>query len=170
MVGRCNFLGCDRPDAAKEASRWMANPCRVGYEKVVCIGQHPTGRYRRLVQLFPFGQDDGGTMADSDSDWAGCLRARMSTSGGVWCIGGCMIKHWPRAQTAIALSSAEAELNIATRALSEAKVSLCLVGGLGEDVHIRAHVYAQATIRLRHRAGLVKARHVETTGLWIQKA
>lgn len=37
-------------------------------------------------------------------------------------VGSCMIKRWPSTQKAIALSSAEAELDAATRGFSKAKV------------------------------------------------
>lgn len=49
---------CDRRDIqylATEAPRWMASPCRDDYEKVFRI---ETGGCRRLVQVFPFGEDD----------------------------------------------------------------------------------------------------------------
>lgn len=121
MVARCNFLGCDRPDiqyAAKEASRWMSAPCHGDREKIVRIGKDLNGDFRMIVQAFPFGRDDGAVKVYSGLDWAGCLRIRKSTSGGMLCIGGCMIKHWSSTQEAIALSSAEAELYTATRALS----------------------------------------------------
>ena len=173
MVARCNFLGCDRPDiqfAAKEASRWMSKPCREDQDKVTRIGKYLNGGLRRMEQVFPFGRDDSVICAYSDSDWAGCLRTRKSTSGGILCIGGCMIKHWSSTQKAIALSSAEAELYAATRALSEAKGLKSLGMDFGESLSIRAYVDAQATIGLSHRAGLGKARHIETAELWIQDA
>lgn len=51
-----------------------------------------------MEQVFPFGNDDGMICAYSDSDWAGCTRARKSTSGGFLCIGVAWsrIAHQPR--------------------------------------------------------------------------
>lgn len=88
----------------------------------------------------------------SDSDSAGCLRTTKSTGGGVMCLGSCMMKHWSSTQKGIALSSVEAALYSATRALSEAKGLQCLAMDFGEDLRIRAHVDDQATIGLNHRA------------------
>eukprot|EP00969_Alexandrium_andersonii_P021596 945476-Alexandrium_andersonii.AAC.1 len=45
-----------------------------------------------------------------DTDFAGRLRARRSTCGGVCVRGAHAIKHWSTTQTTIALSSGEAEL------------------------------------------------------------
>lgn len=59
--------------------------------------------------------------AYSDNGLAICRRIHESTSGGMLCIGGCMIKHRSSTQTTIALSSAEGELYAAMRALREAK-------------------------------------------------
>ena len=47
----------------------------------------------------------------TDSDWAGCVRTRKSTSGGAMLHGDHLISHWARTQATIALSSGEAELN-----------------------------------------------------------
>lgn len=72
------------------------------------------------------------------------------------CIGYCMVKHWSSTQKASALSSAEAELYAATRALTEA------------NPRVKALVDAQTTIGLSRRSGLGKARHAATAELWIQ--
>ncbi len=47
--------------------------------------------------------------AYSDSDWAGCLRTRRSTSGGVMTLDHSTVGHWSRTQAVVALSSGEAE-------------------------------------------------------------
>lgn len=88
MVARCNFSGCDNPDvqcAAKEASRWMAQPCEGDSERITRIGKYLNGGARPMAQAFAFGADDGVVCAYSDSDWAGCVRTRKSRSGGVLC-------------------------------------------------------------------------------------
>ena len=45
----------------------------------------------------------------TDSDWAGCKETRKSTSGGVVCLGGDVVKSWSKSQGSISLSSGEAE-------------------------------------------------------------
>lgn len=68
--------------AAKEASRWMSSPCCVGQEKILRIGKCPKGVSRTVVQAVPFGRGDGVIDTYSDSDRAGSLSTRGSTSGG----------------------------------------------------------------------------------------
>ena len=61
--------------------------------------------------------EDGDTLeVFGDSDWAGGLRTRRSTSGGVASIANGAIKSWSGAQATIALSSTEAEYYSAVRA------------------------------------------------------
>ena len=45
----------------------------------------------------------------SDTDWAGCIRTRKSTSGGCVMLGSHLIKAWSSTQSSIFLSSGEAE-------------------------------------------------------------
>jgi hypothetical protein len=45
----------------------------------------------------------------SDTDFAGCVKSRKSTSGGLIVHGGHVIKSWSTNQAVIALSSGEAE-------------------------------------------------------------
>lgn len=66
------------------------------------------------------------------------------------------------------MSSPEAELYAATRALSDAKGLKSSSMDVGEDPRIRANLDVQATAGLRHRAGLGKARDKETAELRIQ--
>jgi len=55
----------------------------------------------------------------SDSDWAGCVDTRRSTSGFVWIMGGGAICWRSRLQMIIALSSTEAKYVGTTPAVQE---------------------------------------------------
>lgn len=160
MEARCNFVGSDRLDlqfVAKEVLRCVG--CR---EIVVQIAKYLTGEYHRIVQMSPSGGDDGVTHAFRDSDWAGCLETRKSTSGGALFVGQCTTAHWPVTRKAMALSSAEAEVYASTRATCEAEGLKSLDQDVGEDLRIVAWVDGQATIGLSFSSGLGKARHKET--------
>ena len=58
--------------------------------------------------------------AYADSDYAGCIKTRKSTSGGAIMIGNHCIKSWSSTQSVIALSSGEAELYSLVKATSQA--------------------------------------------------
>ena len=74
--GRAIYLSADRPDiqyCAKEINRWMSAPTDLSLTAL-----------KRLCRL-PFQQ---ATHVDvySDTDWAGCVNTRKSTSGGPWAL------------------------------------------------------------------------------------
>ena len=55
----------------------------------------------------------------ADTDFAGCLKTRRSTSGGCALRGAHLLKHWSTTQKTITLSSGEAELCGLVKAASE---------------------------------------------------
>ena len=56
----------------------------------------------------------------TDADWAGSPSDRKSTSGGIFNIGSKMVSWYNRKQILIALSSAEVEYMVASKATCEA--------------------------------------------------
>ena len=79
----------------------------------------PAGRttgYSRGVAMKPI---EGPIEGFSDSDWAGCVDTRRSTSGFVWIMNGGAVCWRSRLQTIVALSSTEAEYVGATPAVQE---------------------------------------------------
>lgn len=65
-------------------------------------------------------EQDNNLAGFTDSDWAGSIDDRKSTSGYVFCIGSKIISWSSKKQKTIALSSAEAEYIAATDAACEA--------------------------------------------------
>lgn len=55
----------------------MSALCQGDWEEVARIGMYLNRGSRMIIQLLPFGRDDGVIRASSDSDQAGCLRTRM---------------------------------------------------------------------------------------------
>ena len=115
-AARCNFWGLDRPDvqyAAKEISRNMANPRQGDVAALKRLGrylkQHPRAVFKYKFQELP-----SSIRVFCDSNYAGCLRTRKSTQGGVIMHGLHCLKTWSSTQGIIALSSAEAEYYWAT--------------------------------------------------------
>ena len=83
VAARCNYLAADRPDiqfSAKETCRWMAKPSKQGLAALKRFGRYLEG-HQRLVLHYP--QYAEVVDVYSDTDWAGCLRTRRSTSGGL---------------------------------------------------------------------------------------
>jgi len=81
-AARANYLSADRPDLqfpAKEVCRFMAGPTDISLMALKRLGRYLNDR-RRLVFAYPF-QKASAIQVYSDTDWAGCVRTRKSTSG-----------------------------------------------------------------------------------------
>ena len=92
-----------------------------------------------------------------DTDVAGCKESRRSTSGGACLLGRSNIKHWAKTQSAIALSSGEAELHDIAAGITQ--------GLMG----IRIHTDATAALGICRRRRLGKIRHLDVTHLLCQE-
>ena len=84
----------------------------------------------RLLFRYPL-QEATHIEAYSDTDHAGCVRTRKSTSGGCIMIGAHVIKCWSSTQASIALSSGEAEFYGVVRAVGIALGQKSLMVDLG---------------------------------------
>ncbi len=170
VAARGNYLAADRPElqfSCKEICRWMAKPTEHGVTALKRLGRFLEG-HRRLIFKYPF-QEAAKIDTYSDTDWAGCLRTRKSTSGGGLMIGGHLIKSWSSTQGPVSLSSGEAEFYGVVRASGVSLGYQALLEDLGVKLPIRVWTDSTATMGICGRQGLGKLRHVDTRSLWIQQ-
>ena len=123
LAARAKYLSLDRVDiqyATKEICRDMAAPKASSMSKMKRLAQYVLGSPRRTIMLQPCYEEFPEMLVYSDSNWAGCLRTRKSTSGGVLTFQGGILKTWSSTQASIAQSSGEAEYYALVRAASEA--------------------------------------------------
>ena len=122
-----------------------------------------------MVQKFPYQTSVPCVTVWADTDHAGCVRTRKSTSGGVILLGRSTIHTYSKGQAVIALSSGEAEYYGLVSGVSQAMgmVSMALDWG----IRLRAHVWMDATagIAIGSRRGLGKVKHIDTVFLWVQE-
>ena len=100
LAVRANFLCMDRPDiafAATECCRRMSAPRSEDVRALERVASYLRGR-PRLVYRFPWQQGEQPAHAYVDTDFAGCLITRRSTSGGLCLLGKHLIKHWSATQ------------------------------------------------------------------------
>ena len=101
MVARANYLAQDRPDiqfATKELCREMSKPRERSWNSLKRLGRYLQAN-PRYVQEFKRQGKQTHITAWVDTDYAGCLRTRKSTSGGLINIGSHLVKSWSATQT-----------------------------------------------------------------------
>jgi len=145
-AARCNFLSLDRPDIqfpAKEVSRGMANPTPADFIKLKRLARY-IKQYPRVVYKYKFQEAFKHINIYTDTDWAGCVKTRKSTQGGIAMLGSHCVKSWSSTQAFIALSSGEAEFYGVVKGASVGLGMKSLLADMGVDVHVNVHTDATA--------------------------
>ena len=171
LAARANYLALDRPDiafASNELCRCFAHPTRSAVDllKRLC-------RYLllcpRLVWTFDHQKDTNALVCAVDTDFAGRLVTRRSTSGGVARRGAHLIKHWADTQPTVSLSSAEAELGGICGGASTGLGLVSIARDLGLNWTLHLETDASAAVGICRRRGLGKTMHLATSDLWVQE-
>ena len=105
----------------------------------------------------------------TDTDFAGCLATRKSTSGGCVMRGKHLLKHWSSTQKAVTLSSAEAELGGIVKGAGEGLGLQSLAVDLGLSLSFELHADSSAAIGICRRSGIGRVRHLAVGQLWVQE-
>lgn len=174
-IARVNFMSQDRPDlscAARVLSKHMAAPTEGTKSALQHVVKYLKG-HRRCVNRFFADIPEESYRLDvfSDSDWATHKDTRKSCSGGVVLLAGVPITFWSKAQSNVALSSGEAELNSSVKAISETVGTMNLWEELFRH-HLKAklHVDSSACKGMLLRSGTGRVKHLSTKQLWVQGA
>jgi hypothetical protein len=122
----------------------------------------------RVVYEYPW-QHRPALAAYTDSDFAGCVASRLSTSGGAAVLGKHLLKHWASTQKKITLSSGEAELGALVRGCSEVLGLQSVARDLGVELKPEVHADSSAAIGICNRSGIGKVRHLAVAQLWVQE-
>ena len=170
-AARANYLAADRLDAqfaCKEVCRWMSSPSERAWQALKRICRFLQG-LPRVVYTYPQQTVDDVDVY-TDTDWAGCVKTRKSTSGGCLMLGSHAIKHWSSTQSSVALSSGEAEFAGVIRGAGQGLGYQALLRDFGVSTSLRVWTDSSAAIGICNRQGLGKLRHLDTHTLWIQQA
>ena len=170
LAERINYLSMDRAVVAvvaKELCRDFSSPTNESVEALRHAARH-LHHHPRLVYYYNYENSTDVFDCYVDTDFAGCLRSRRSTSGGVLMYGSHQLKHYATTQQTVALPSGEAEL---FGIVKGATVSLGLQSCaryLGFELLVHLHSDASAAIGICRRRGLGKIRHLSVADLWVQ--
>jgi hypothetical protein len=169
FAARANYLAMDRPDlsqATKELCRRMSAPRAADLVALLRVARYLVGA-PRVVYEYPW-QRSTVLRAFSDSDFAGCVATRLSTSGGAALHGAHLLKHWASTQKKITLSSGEAELGAVVKGFSEVLGLQSVARDLGVELTTEVHADSSAAIGICGRSGIGKVRHLAVAQLWVQ--
>ena len=115
-VGKLQWMTCTRPDicyATKGLARALQQPTSADQQKLKHLLRHVRGttHYKQVIKpTVKLTEATHNLNVYVDSDWAGCVDTRKSTTGFSITFLGATISFGSRTQATIALSSAEAEL------------------------------------------------------------
>ena len=118
--------------------------------------------------ISPFQKNIDHLVSQVDTDFAGCLSTRRSTSGGVALRGQHLLKHWSITQSTATLSSAESELSGICKGASISIGLTSIARDLGLNWQLTIETDATAAIGITRRRGLGKIRHLAVADLWVQ--
>ncbi|KAG6493852.1 hypothetical protein ZIOFF_048855 [Zingiber officinale] len=121
LVGSLIYLTNTRPDIVQPVSvlsRFMSKPSKVHYAAAKRVLRFLQGTMKHGLRYVKESNND--LVGFTDSDWAGSLEDRRSTSAYLFCFGSKVISWSSRKQNTVALSSPEAEYSAATSAACEA--------------------------------------------------
>ena len=90
----------------------------------------------------------------TDTDWAGCLKTRKSTSGGCMLLGSHLLKSWSSTQQTVALSSGEAEYYGVVKGASIGLGMLAMMKDVGVHATLKVRTDSAAAQGIGGRQGL----------------
>ena len=171
LVMRIAFLSQDRPDlseATKCLARRMAGPNESDFKDLKRLGRYLRGTTRMVQKFYPQKFCQEVTMY-VDSDFAGCLMTRRSTSGLVCLFGRHVVKHSSTLQSTISLSSGESEFYAIVKGVATGYSIQELLRGWNVETKLKVKTDSSAALGTCNRIGLGKSRHVQTRFLWVQE-
>ena len=121
LVGSLRYLTCTRPDilyATGLVSRYMENPTTTHFKAAKRILRYLKGTIN--YGLFYSTTNDYRLVGYSDSDWAGDVDDRKSTTGSVFFMGETAFTWLSKKQAIVTLSTCEAEYVAATSCVCDA--------------------------------------------------
>ncbi len=151
----------------------MSKPRNKDKQALTRLGKYLKGK-ERWKQLFQY-QESTSKNSNKyvnvwvDTDYAGCLETRKSTSGGVIMINQHAVKTWSVTQDIIALSSGEAEYYGMVRGAAQGLGALTLLKDMGVSMKLKIKTDASVAKSIASRRGIGRVRHIEVNQLWLQE-
>ena len=172
MVMRMAYMSVDRPDlchVVRSLASSMKNPKMVDWLRLKKAVRYLI-KQPYLKRIFKLqNKKDLRVEAWSDSDWAGDLKTRRSTTGSVVKVGTHTVLVKGASQKVVALSSSESEFYAMCRTstLAEFVRGILLFWEMPQTV-VRLRVDSSSAKAMSERHGVGASRHIQARYLWLQ--
>ncbi len=171
LTMRAAYLSLDRADIAetvKSLARHMQGPTSYSWGRLKRLGRYLSGKMRVVQEFHPQRMFDT-IRVFCDSDHAGDLATRKSTTGLVCRLGFHTVKHSSNLQSTVSLSSGESEFYALVKAGAMGLGVKAMLEEWNIPVKLRLLSDSSAARGIASRKGLGKTRHIQTRFLWIQE-
>lgn len=168
---RAAYLGQDRPDIAetvKSLAQGMSKPNEENYADLKRLARYLAST-PQAGWMFEEQKDLNKITATVDSDFAGDLASRKSTTGLILRSGRHVVKTSSNLQSTVSLSSGESEYYGMVKAAAAALGLQALMKDWGLEAQIVIESDSSAARSFASRRGLGRLRHVQTRYLWLQE-
>ena len=169
---RAAYLSQDRVDITETVKclrRAMARPREGHMVQLKRLARYLKGRPKAVIRYEAQDPRQAMIKCHTDSDWAGDVLTRRSTSGMVVRRGQHLIRHSSTLQTSIGLSSAEAEYYALTKGAAYSLGIQSLFRDWNLELPIELYCDSSSARAFAKRRGLGKNRHIDTRYLWLQE-
>ena len=133
------------------------------------LGRYLLGRKRVETRFHRQRRSKSHLRTYTDSDWAGDVGNRKSTTGLIVLRGNHLLRHTSSLQATVALSSAEAEFYAMTQGAAYTLGTQSYFRDWQVELTIACYSDASSGLSFASRRGLGRMRHVETRFLWLQE-
>ena len=171
ILMRLAYAAQDRPDlvdALKPLTRKMSSPTEADYTRLKRVGRYLLGN-RRAWLVFKSERMPPFVYVEADSDFAGDLVTRKSTTGVCVMLGSHCLRTAGNLQSTVSLSSGEAENYAAVQGAAAGLGMAALFADWGIQLKVVLGTDSSAARGLSSRRGIGKVRHIETRFLWLQE-
>jgi hypothetical protein len=170
-VGILLYIAHDRHDAQwsiGELAKYIKTPTMGALKKLKRLARYLKGHKKYGTWIDSKGSLDD-VVAWVDSDWAGDLQSRRSTTSVLITVGGSTIYSGSKRQHTTALSSGEAEYYAASQGAADLMHVAELLKFVGANPQPKLRSDSTACLGMASRSGVGRVRHLETRALWLQE-
>jgi hypothetical protein len=167
---RLAYLAQDAPHlqyCVKEAARHMANPTQGAMQRLKRIARFLAGNPRCVQRMYEQGFVDHFSVC-VDSNFAGCLQTRKSTSSVYLFHGDHLLRSSATTQGAVTLSTGEAEFAAMVKGASIGFGAVSMARDWGREMKLHVYTDSSAAKGIASRRGAGRIRHLHTALLWVQ--